>query len=213
VVTVKPEWLCSTFGFHPMLGFRRRKQAESIAHGCAMTLATLYSLGAFGVDQETYRIWLDEWGAAKLFGLGAEAIEETSVKLDEEDLSVEERQDPRKIRDRGKIRVRLFPAEERTTADGEKQPRKDGECWFRKGAICPFHLGRDHAGDFPRRPDDRRQGPADRRRARAWWGAGERRKGPADRRQEVLRSELGRIHELCGRIATHRSKVDSMAES
>jgi predicted acylesterase/phospholipase RssA len=41
VVTVKPKWLCGTFGFHPMLGFRRRKQAQSIAHGCASTLAYL----------------------------------------------------------------------------------------------------------------------------------------------------------------------------
>jgi hypothetical protein len=41
VVTVKPKWLCGTFGFHPMLGFRRRKQAQSIAHGCASTFAYL----------------------------------------------------------------------------------------------------------------------------------------------------------------------------
>src|SRR6266568_3092759 len=38
VVTVKPRWLCGTFAFHPMLGFRRAKQAASIAHGCASTL-------------------------------------------------------------------------------------------------------------------------------------------------------------------------------
>ena len=38
VVTVKPKWLCGTFGFHPMLGFRRDKQARNIAHGCAATL-------------------------------------------------------------------------------------------------------------------------------------------------------------------------------
>ncbi len=38
VLAVKPRWLCNTFAFHPMLGFRRIKQVESIAHGCAATL-------------------------------------------------------------------------------------------------------------------------------------------------------------------------------
>lgn len=38
IVAVKPEWLCGTFAFHPMLGFRRKRQAQSIAHGCASTL-------------------------------------------------------------------------------------------------------------------------------------------------------------------------------
>ena len=41
VVAVKPKWLCSTFGFHPMLGFKRWKQAASIAHGCASTFGTM----------------------------------------------------------------------------------------------------------------------------------------------------------------------------
>jgi hypothetical protein len=41
VVVVKPRWLCKTFAFHPMLGFRRDRQAQSIAHGCASTLIEL----------------------------------------------------------------------------------------------------------------------------------------------------------------------------
>ncbi len=41
VVTVRPRWLCGTFAFHPMLGFRRLQQARSIAHGCASTLVRL----------------------------------------------------------------------------------------------------------------------------------------------------------------------------
>jgi hypothetical protein len=41
VVVVKPKWLCGTFAFHPMLGFRRQKQAGSIAHGCATTFQTI----------------------------------------------------------------------------------------------------------------------------------------------------------------------------
>lgn len=44
VVTVKPEWLCGTFAFHPMLGFSRRRQAASIAHGCAGTLKKMREL-------------------------------------------------------------------------------------------------------------------------------------------------------------------------
>jgi len=41
VVAIKPNWLCDTFAFHPMLGFQRRRQAKSIAHGCASTLLEL----------------------------------------------------------------------------------------------------------------------------------------------------------------------------
>jgi hypothetical protein len=41
VSCVQPEWLCDTFAFHPMLGFTRKKQAMSIAHGCASTLVHL----------------------------------------------------------------------------------------------------------------------------------------------------------------------------
>jgi hypothetical protein len=40
VIAIKPEWLCSTFAFHPMLRFKRSQQARSIAHGCASTLLT-----------------------------------------------------------------------------------------------------------------------------------------------------------------------------
>jgi predicted acylesterase/phospholipase RssA len=64
VLAVRPQWLCSTFGFHPMLGFRRRKQAESIAHGCASTFATFRRFhdqeengkavtAAWGLDDDT----------------------------------------------------------------------------------------------------------------------------------------------------------------
>lgn len=38
VLAIKPRWLCNTFAFHPMLGFRRLHQVRSIAHGCAATL-------------------------------------------------------------------------------------------------------------------------------------------------------------------------------
>jgi hypothetical protein len=34
VLAVKPQCLCDTFAFHPMLGIRREDQATNIAHGC-----------------------------------------------------------------------------------------------------------------------------------------------------------------------------------
>jgi predicted acylesterase/phospholipase RssA len=55
VIAVKPNWLCGTFGFHPMLGFKRRKQAQSIAHGCAATLAALHG------TREKRKEWFDGW--------------------------------------------------------------------------------------------------------------------------------------------------------
>ena len=58
VVDVRPEWLCSTFAFHPMMGFRRQRQAESIAHGCASTLVRFQELAR---DKATQR-WVRGWG-------------------------------------------------------------------------------------------------------------------------------------------------------
>jgi len=51
VLAIKPQWLCSTFAFHPMLGFRRLKQIRSIAHGCAATLL------AFGGETDHIAGW------------------------------------------------------------------------------------------------------------------------------------------------------------
>lgn len=59
VVAVKPNWLCGTFAFHPMLGFRRVKQAQSIAHGCKSTLEQLYALNAPNSDSAR---WVSGWG-------------------------------------------------------------------------------------------------------------------------------------------------------
>jgi predicted acylesterase/phospholipase RssA len=53
IVALKPRWLCGTFAFHPMLGYRRAKQAESIAHGCALTLLRFAEC-----DKE----WVSAWG-------------------------------------------------------------------------------------------------------------------------------------------------------
>jgi hypothetical protein len=55
VASVKPMWLTNTFGFHPMLGVRRVRQAESIAHGCASTFVKLHAL--FYPEPEKDRLW------------------------------------------------------------------------------------------------------------------------------------------------------------
>jgi predicted acylesterase/phospholipase RssA len=68
LVAVKPQWLCDTFGFHPMLGFRRRKQAQSIAHGCASTLAQLY------VEQTRNPAWSAGWGIRGLDRMDPQAV-------------------------------------------------------------------------------------------------------------------------------------------
>lgn len=67
ILAVKPRWLCSTFGFHPMLGYRRELQARSIAHGCASTLVAMARVdrdwrAGWGINEEkmTDAIDLDE---------------------------------------------------------------------------------------------------------------------------------------------------------
>ncbi|MCU1348504.1 MAG: Patatin, partial [Acidobacteria bacterium] len=59
VVVVKPKWLCDTFAFHPMLGFKRSKQAASIAHGCASTFQRFVKLQD---EDKAARIWLGDQG-------------------------------------------------------------------------------------------------------------------------------------------------------
>jgi hypothetical protein len=60
VLTVVPQWLCGTFAFHGMLGFRYYKQAANIAHGCAMTFATLQMLQKEPYA-ETYGLDFENW--------------------------------------------------------------------------------------------------------------------------------------------------------
>jgi predicted acylesterase/phospholipase RssA len=62
VVIIEPRWLVGTFEFHPMLGFSRRRQAESIAHGCYRTLETLHGLSRRDPDQGPEAAWLRHWG-------------------------------------------------------------------------------------------------------------------------------------------------------
>lgn len=57
VVAIKPNWLCGTFAFHPMLGFERTQQARSIAHGCAGTLMRF----AIMKQDAAQAAWLGSW--------------------------------------------------------------------------------------------------------------------------------------------------------
>ncbi|HYN23219.1 MAG TPA: patatin-like phospholipase family protein [Thermoanaerobaculia bacterium] len=111
VVTVKPEWLCGTFAFHPMLGFRRRKQAQNIAHGCAMTLGTLYTV------ERGHPEWFAAWGFKSLIGDPENAFRTEAIS---EDPGMKP----------GETDIRLHP-------QSQGRPKK-GECWFRSGAECPF---------------------------------------------------------------------------
>ncbi len=120
VLAVKPQWLCGTFAFHPMLGFSRKKQAESIAHGCASTICAVadhFDPGnkAHAVDAEQLRKWARGRGIA----------------LD---------QLPERVKTGNGGALDFGPAS--LTDDEQKQ----GFCWFRrvdektgKRPICPFH--------------------------------------------------------------------------
>jgi hypothetical protein len=63
-VSIKPEWLCGTFAFHPMLGFRRTKQAMSIAHGCATTLLEFSRRKADPADSQ-FAQYLQAWNISE----------------------------------------------------------------------------------------------------------------------------------------------------
>ncbi len=108
VVAIKPRWLCGTFAFHPMLGFRRKRQAESIAHGCATTLATLWLLGRHAPTDKWTRAW----------GFGVSDFDPSTVDVPDGEF------DPS-----GSPPV-LRP--------DRRSSRAPGGCWFREGAMCPF---------------------------------------------------------------------------
>lgn len=69
VLAVKPQWLCGTFAFHPMLGFSRKNQADSIAHGCASTICAIAdhfdpANKAHAIDVDSLRHWARGRGIA-----------------------------------------------------------------------------------------------------------------------------------------------------
>lgn len=111
VGTTKPAWLCGTFGFHPMLGFSQVKQAASIAHGCAMTLATLHQLSSQNPK--------DAWGIS----IGC---------VDDEAFQ----NDPLSPPQTGEF---VVPPDYLENLPWKKRKEKsaNGLCWFRN-ATCPF---------------------------------------------------------------------------
>lgn len=63
VVAVKPKWLCSTFAFHPMMGFKRNEHAKSIAHGCRSTFEAFVHLSERR-QPTPVKTWMHEWGVS-----------------------------------------------------------------------------------------------------------------------------------------------------
>lgn len=124
VVVVKPKWLCSTFAFHSMLGFRRRNQAESIAHGCKSTFERLASLfhplPLSPPLKETPQAFAAREDAARLRREWAARPENLEKKIDFEQLK---------------------GAGERRELDATQQA--NGVCWYRMKIsndepLCPF---------------------------------------------------------------------------
>jgi predicted acylesterase/phospholipase RssA len=69
-LVIKSKWLCGTFAFHPMLGFRRDNQAASIAHGCASTFAAFSR--TFAQTSSLGLRWFGEWNI-DTDGLGSDS--------------------------------------------------------------------------------------------------------------------------------------------
>ena len=120
VLAVKPQWLCGTFAFHPMLGFSRTKQTESIAHGCASTICAV----------------------AEHFDPGntAHAIEVTSLRKWAMSRGIAIEQLPERANPDSSAALGYGPAE-LSAAEQE-----EGACWFRRAdprtgwrPVCPFH--------------------------------------------------------------------------
>jgi predicted acylesterase/phospholipase RssA len=137
VMNVKPKWLCDTFGFHPMLGFRRKKQAQSIAHGCASTFATIYQTT---VATDGHKPWLDSWGIRQ------------RVDFDEKSFAFFDREGIETSPPRMENTIELRPVPKKP--DGTPKD-VDGMCWFRTGSKCPFAPDElDRAGVMPQKRDE-----------------------------------------------------------
>ena len=129
VSVVRAQWLCDTFGFHPMLGFSRVQQARSIAHGCASTLA--YLAGEVAVNPG--------WGKAWGLKLVPETMRSDTVKWAEERERVGSSPIPPPTL---RAAPTLFPSR---LDEGERK----GTCWFRKDELCPFSVAASSRGEDP----------------------------------------------------------------
>lgn len=110
ILPITPKWLCPTFGFNSMLGFRHDRQAANIAHGCATTLITLGQVCGSDGDKR------GSWGISVVLRedlLNSENNPMTGLK----DIDVTKLDQLRRSHD---------------------SPAKTGTCWFRKNERCPF---------------------------------------------------------------------------
>ena len=132
VAVVKAQWLCSTFAFHPMLGFRRADQAASIAHGCAATFQTL----------------------AQLFFPKRKSSEKEGA-FREREMAAEKRRAWADKKPDGKRIAYAQLAGGGVRRDLDEDQQAAGVCWFRTGAdgedgpLCPYAAAvvRTRAGD------------------------------------------------------------------
>jgi hypothetical protein len=115
ILAVKPKWLCGTFGFHPMLGFKRWKQAASIAHGCASTFGTL------AAQNESQADWVASWRVG-----GLDDIDRAAITVRKKEPARSEA-----AREPGHVEFEY-------TLTPQSGHKPDGTCWFRKTALCPF---------------------------------------------------------------------------
>ena len=118
VAVVKAKWLCSTFAFHPMLGFRRADQAASIAHGCA---ATFQRLG-------------------EIFFVRKKEGESNASVAEREALA-------RKRRDWAKKKniafEQIIPADQTQSRKLTATQLADGVCWYRRATVSDGSAGPD----------------------------------------------------------------------
>jgi predicted acylesterase/phospholipase RssA len=120
VLAVKPQWLCGTFAFHPMLGYSREKQAASIAHGCASTICAV--AGHFDPKNKAHAVdygALHQWAEGRGITLGNM---------------------PLRIADNAPGPLEFGPM----PLTQEEQSK--GCCWFRRAhpktghhPVCPYH--------------------------------------------------------------------------
>lgn len=120
VLAVKPRWVCGSFAFHPMLGFSRKNQTASIAHGCASTICSVAD--HFRPDNPTHAVDAD---ALRKWALGR------GIALDQ-------------------LPARVSPEKEGPLGFGPAKlstgEQAQGFCWFRQAdpltgrrPVCPFH--------------------------------------------------------------------------
>jgi predicted acylesterase/phospholipase RssA len=121
VLAVKPRWVCGSFAFHPMLGFSRDRQTESIAHGCASTICAVAdhfqsSRQIHAVDSDALR----KWAVGR--GIALDQLPE---------------------RERGQTEGPLAYGPAQLTTEEQAA----GQCWFRQPdpatglrPVCPFHM-------------------------------------------------------------------------